>query len=320
MRSAVPAGRDRLAVIIPVYTARFLSEALDSVFSQTRAPDEVILVDDGSPEQEALAHAVATYGDRIRLLRQPNSGAGAARNLALKATDADLVAFLDADDRWAPHYLATQIDELAAHPGCAVVYSDAVYFGDTPVAGRRFAEVCPSRGEVTATALLALDCQIPFSAVVARRQVIADVGYFDVRLRRGQDFDLWLRLALRGVRFTYHPAVLMEYRVHEDNLSGSHISRMQRASYVFAKAIADLPLTAEQRRLARDQIRRFEAEIAIEHGKELLSRGDFAAARAALGQARRTARRWKVNAALIGLRVAPHLFRRFYLARALERA
>jgi glycosyltransferase involved in cell wall biosynthesis len=320
MRIAAPAVPTRVAAVIPVFTAKYLSEALDSIFAQTRIPDEVIVVDDGSPEPEALAAAVGKYPNRVRLLRQPNRGAGAARNIGVRATAAELIAFLDADDRWEPAYLEVQLRELQAHPGCDVVYSNAVYFGDTPIAGRRFADICPSHGEVTATSLLALECHIPLSAVVGRRRVLIDSGLFDETLRRGQDFDLWLRLALSGVRFTYHPAVLMQHRVHESNLSGSHVSRMERAAHVFTKALADLPLSAEQRAVAQTQIRLFEAEIAIERGKECLSRGEFGAARDALMRGRRTARRWKVGAALIGLRVAPHLFRRLYLARALQRA
>ena len=146
------------------------------------------------------------------------------------------------------------------------------------------------------------------------------VGLFDVSLRRGQDFDLWLRMALSGVRFTHHPAVLMHHRIHPDNLSGSHGSRMMRAKAVFTKAIEALPLTPAQLAIARQQVERFEAELAIESGKELLSRGDVAAARDALTRALRTVRRWKVGAALLGLRLAPHLFRRFYMARSLQRA
>lgn len=320
MRPSAPVTPRNVAVIIPVYRAHFLLEALDSVFAQARQPDEVVVIDDGSPDQEALRSAVAQYSDRIRLLTQPNSGAGAARNNGVRSTTAELVAFLDADDRWAPEYLERQLEQLDAHPECDIAYSDAVYVGDTPCAGRRFTDTCPSRGEVTATSLLALECHIPLSAVLARRQVLVDAGLFDPSLKRGQDFDLWLRLALRGVRFTRQPDVLMLHRIHEDNLSGSHVTRMHRAANVFRKAMTDQPLTPEQRAIAARQIRRFEAEIALEEGKELLSRGDFAAASRALADAHRFVRRWKIGAALIGLRVAPNLFRRMYLARALQRA
>jgi GT2 family glycosyltransferase len=226
------------------------------------------------------------------------------------------VAFLDADDTWLREYLATQLRVAAAEPHCDVVYANALFVGNTPLAGRRFMDVCPSRGEVTPMSLLSLQCQIPLSATMVRRQAVVDAGLFDSSLRRGQDFDLWLRLALRGVRFAHHPTVLMHHRIHEDNLSGGLRMRLERATSVFNKAITQLSLNPQEREVARQQVRRFEAELAIEHGKELLAQGDFAAARTALTAAQRTAARWKVHAALIALRVAPHLLRRVYLARA----
>src|SRR5262245_2734560 len=102
-------ARVRVAVIVPVYSARYLSEALESIFFQSRLPDEVIVIDDGSPDQGALESALAQFGDRIRLLRQPNQGAGAARNAGILASSAELVALLDADDRWLPDFLSEQV-------------------------------------------------------------------------------------------------------------------------------------------------------------------------------------------------------------------
>ncbi|MGE0447363.1 MAG: glycosyltransferase family 2 protein, partial [Vicinamibacterales bacterium] len=97
-----PDPRPRLAVVIPVFRAGFLGEALDSVFAQTCRADEVIVVDDGSPDRGPLGDAVGRWGRRLRVIAQVNTGAGAARNRGILASDADLIAFLDADDRWVP--------------------------------------------------------------------------------------------------------------------------------------------------------------------------------------------------------------------------
>src|SRR5688500_14438702 len=99
--------RGSVAVVIPVYRARYLAEALESVFFQSRPANEVIVIDDGSPDQNELRHAIAPYGRAVTLVRQFNQGAAAARNRGLRATSADLVAFLDADDRWLPHGAAS---------------------------------------------------------------------------------------------------------------------------------------------------------------------------------------------------------------------
>lgn len=311
-----PDPRPRLAVVIPVFRAGFLGEALDSVFAQTCRADEVIVVDDGSPDRGPLGDAVGRWGRRLRVIAQENTGAGAARNRGILASDADLIAFLDADDRWVPQHLEVQQHELAAHPACDVVYANAVYIGRTPLAGQRFMDVCPSRGDVTAAALLAQRCHIPLSTAVVRRRALLDAGLFDESLRRGQDFDLWLRMALAGTRFHRHAEVLMHHRIHDDNLSGPHRIRMERAAGVFRKALDRLPLSGAERTLAAAQLRRFEAAIAVERGKDLLTRGEVAAARAALAAAFRAAAHWKVGAALLGLRVAPTLVQRVVKARS----
>jgi glycosyltransferase involved in cell wall biosynthesis len=306
---------DTVAVVIPVFRAPYLEETLESVFSQTHPADAVILVDDGSPDRQVLARVNDRWQGRIRILTQDNAGAAAARNLGIRAAETEYIAFLDADDRWAPRYLETQLRTLASRADCDVVYSDAVYEGDTPLAGRRFMEVCPTRGEVTPRTLLALKCNVPLSASVVRRETLLSKGLFEPTLRRGHDFDLWLRLALRGVRFAWHSTVLMHYRVHADNLSGTAASRIERAITVFERALR-LPLDEPDRALAVRQIKRFQDELALEHGKELIARGDFEGARRALIAVRRHYARWKVTAALIGLHVAPELVRRAYVKRA----
>ena len=93
---------ERVAVIIPVYRAHFFADCLASVFAQTRHPDRVIVVDDGSPEGAVIERTVRGYGDRVTLIRQENRGAGAARNRGILASATDLIAFLDADDEWTP--------------------------------------------------------------------------------------------------------------------------------------------------------------------------------------------------------------------------
>jgi GT2 family glycosyltransferase len=307
----IPAARPTVAVIVPVYRARYLAEALASVSVQSWPAREVIVVDDGSPDHEEIERVVAPYDGRVRLLRQANAGAGAARNAGILATSADLIGLLDADDRWFPDFLAEQIALVGGRPEIDVSYANAMYVGRTPLAGRTFMSTCPSRGEVTLETLLAQECTVPLSATVARRTAMLRAGLFDPALRRGQDFDLWLRMARSGSRFTYTEKVLGLRRIHDTNLSGTHVNEIERALDVFAKTLATMDLTIGERAAAEMRVRALTFALARERGKEMLLHGDFAAARTHFEAAARHCG-WKVRAALLGLRVA----RRLYVARS----
>src|SRR5947207_1362709 len=103
-----------LSVIIPSYkSAETLPAAIESILAQTRPANEIIVVDDGSPADangiERTADACAPYFRHIRLIRQKNAGASAARNTGIARSHGDLLAFLDADDVWEPEKLELQL-------------------------------------------------------------------------------------------------------------------------------------------------------------------------------------------------------------------
>ena len=313
VNGAVATAPDRVAVVIPVYRAHFLAEALDSVFAQSQPPDEVIVIDDGSPDREEIECAVGRHLSRITLVRQSNMGAAAGRNRGIALTTAPLVALLDADDRWLPDFLAEQLAILRKAPEVDVVYCDGIILGDTRLAGQTFMMSCPSVGEVSLESLLAQRCTVLLSSVVARRQAIVDAGGFDVDLRRGQDFDLWLRMAQRGARFAYQRKVLVERRVHADNLSGTAVNEQERPLHILEKTIRTMSLTDRERRSAERRIRELRASLARENGKEFLLKGQFAEARREFARAQGTVSSWKLRATLVGLRVAPRLVRKVFL-------
>src|SRR5205085_10879678 len=97
------------------------------------------------------------------------------------------------------------------------------------LAGRRFMAHDPSEGEVTLESLLLQRCNVILSGVAAKRSCLVSVGLFDPALRRGQDFDLWLRLAHAGFRIEYQRKVLLERRVRTTGLSGDPIAELERA-------------------------------------------------------------------------------------------
>lgn len=209
----------RVAVVVPVFDGeRHLAATLASVAAQTLAPHEVIVVDDGS--RDASADVAARAGARV--LRQANAGPGAARNRGVAATDCELVAFLDADDLFAPDKLARQVEALAAAPDVMAVCSDATILGGERDGQRRSGgRRVPARlrfGDL-------LDANpVIASSVLARRAAVLAAGGFDedpVSIAT-EDYDLWLRMLDRpGAAFAYLDAPLVRYRMAGGSLSAS---------------------------------------------------------------------------------------------------
>ncbi len=110
-----------VSVIIPAYNAeRYLAEALASVFGQSRVPEEIIVVDDGSTDR--TEEVVRKHGEAIRFLKQPHRGPGAARNLGVESARGEFIAFLDADDLWLPEKLSAQLDLFRTRPNIDMAF------------------------------------------------------------------------------------------------------------------------------------------------------------------------------------------------------
>jgi glycosyltransferase involved in cell wall biosynthesis len=301
-----------VSVVIPAFQAsRDIPVALESVFAQTFSDIEVVVVNDGSPDTAALEAALQPYANRIRYIVQTNRGAGAARNAGIAASHGRYVALLDADDRWMPDFLRRQVGYLDAHADCDLVYADALVTGESPLAGRRFMDTAPSTGSVTLLSLIEQRCNIILSTVVVRRQTIVSAGLFDEGLRRGQDFDLWLRLAASGATIHYQRELVAERRVRSDGLSGGPIAELQRAMTVLDRFGRRRELDSHVRTALRVQLMRLVDRLEIEQGKQRILEGNFAAALYHLSVPTRQPA--KLRLARVALRIAPRLLRAAWL-------
>lgn len=300
-----------VSVIIPAYqVAPYISETLDSVFSQTLTEFEVIIVNDGSPDTDEFERAIAPYRERLCYVRQQNQGAGAARNRGLREACGEFVAFLDGDDIWMPNYLEKQL-ELLRKGGYDLVYADARLFGDTPMAGKTYMQTAPSRGAVTFISLVRNQCNVITSGVVARRLALIEAGVFNETLRNGQDFEMWARLARSGARLGYQRKVLLRYRCRRDSLSGDMMNRLARETRVYRYIADNYDLTAaEHGELAR-AMKLQEAALELAKGKSRLLSGRFDESRVSFERAHGVLGGWKLGAAVVMIRVAPRLLRRF---------
>ncbi|GGL38226.1 glycosyl transferase [Halarchaeum grantii] len=198
----------RVSVVIPAYRrAAVLPRAVDSALAQTMADLEVVVVDDGSPDDTAAV--VRAYDDpRVRYVaHETNRGVSAARNTGIEAARGDYVAFLDSDDEWLPRKLERQLAVLAERgEGWVGAYCDYAS-ADLP-AGARIADAVSERvfradavregGRELAEALLSMRVFMgPGSTLLVERDALADVR-FDEGLSIYEDWDLVLRVLARG--------------------------------------------------------------------------------------------------------------------------
>jgi glycosyltransferase involved in cell wall biosynthesis len=180
----------RVSVVIPVFNAAsLLASALRSVFAQTFTNFEVIVVADGSEDDEARAAAIAEFSRRVRCVRQANGGPAKARNAGIAASTGELVAFLDADDEWLPEKLARQVDYFDRYPDTGLLHTAVVQS-----TGHGGAFDGPPRSAFCE--LYHTDFFIYTLTVMMPRRVLEEVGGFDERAEiHVEDWDLWLRTA-----------------------------------------------------------------------------------------------------------------------------
>jgi glycosyltransferase involved in cell wall biosynthesis len=309
----------KVSVIIPAYNvAPYIGETLDSVFAQTFADYEAIVINDGSPDTEDLERALARFIDRINYLKQENRGASAARNTGVRAARGELIAFLDADDLWLPNYLNEQITFIQERD-CDLVCADAEVFGDISHEEQSYMESLmpgsPSTGDVTFLGLLSAEQSLITSGVVVRRELVIQAGLFDEALRNSQDFDLWLRLARHGTRMAYQRQNLLRYRSRDHSLSGDEVNVHRRELRVLDKVEREYDLSPAERPEVVSVIERRRAILEFELGKLYLARGEFACARESFGKANRSGRSWKTQAAAGFSRLAPRLMQSLYQRR-----
>jgi len=312
-----------IAVIIPVYNGeRYLTATLESVFSQTLLPVDVIVIDDGSTDRSAEVVASSPFAERITLLRQANAGQSAARNFGSRHTSASLVAFLDQDDQWYPNHLQAQVACLADNPNAGWCYSDFDEIdADGHLVVRGFHAVNGLRHPKTSLVdMLIQDLMIVPSATLMKASVFHAVGGFDEQLSGYEDDDLFIRLFRRRWVGAYLPDSTALFRTHSASSSMTLSFGASRLRFL-DKLVADVPNNVRLNRYyVRDLVvpRLFHATIneyltCVANGE--MDRAAMLAEIAGAIAARAKVRRRRRFALLVIRR--PRLFRRAMAARRL---
>lgn len=208
-----------VSVIIPCHnSAETLAEAIESALAQTHKPIEIVIVDDGSTDHSDMV--AKQYKDKVTYLRQPNQGAGSARNAGVRACHGEFITFLDADDRIAPDFVSLSLKTVRSNGGYS--YTAMQRFGQ--------------RGDLAEThsfdpVRLAVVGNYIGIGVLIKRTDFLQAGGFDESLDAYEDWDFWLKLLEHGHRGTLIDQPLYFWRWHgpsRNQLAPEHLQKLSR--------------------------------------------------------------------------------------------
>ncbi len=212
-----------ISVVVPAYCRtreheEFLVETLRSVAAQSFRDFEVVIVDDSSPvDIGPLVEGVAGL-PRTRLVRNAiNLGHAEARNVGMRSSEAELIAFLDHDDVWMPQKLERQLAAARANEDAAMVFCDVEVFGPHADRLRIDQSIIPER-PTFCWFVAHGNYTISSSAVMVKKQAMLDIGLFDSRYSTCDDFDAWLKI-LMNAPVLHIPDTLAKYRLHDYNVN-----------------------------------------------------------------------------------------------------
>ena len=234
----------KIAVIIPTYNAeKFIQQTLNSVLNQTVAPDEIIVIDDGSTDQ--TIYQVQKFN--CTLLTQENKGAASARNLGIKHSKSDWIAFLDSDDLWEK----TRIEKLKAHlvtNSTVDIIANNEFEG--PLGGPYIKKNLHLYFDKSKPLFYQLwrGCFLSTSAVAVKRDKILTIGGMDEKLRSAQDYDLWLRLAKAGAQLDFINEYLSYYIIRKGSITTAHWNRYNCLIQIYKKYAGEISFSQKTKK------------------------------------------------------------------------
>ena len=232
-----------ITIIVATYKRPHLIErALDSVAGQSLQAQEIIVVDDASGDETSEVVDAWSKSSKIPVLfiqQEENGGAGAARNAALRQASGDYVGFLDSDDAYLPHALATLAEPLDTHQDAVLSFADAMQHWDDNRPPVPMMRSCLDADQATNAfdperpewrmlndpqSVLLTTSMIPTCAALFRRSAAKAVGLMP-EYRHGEDWIFWLKLSNQGSFIAQFNDVALVYRQGDNQTGASYDAR-----------------------------------------------------------------------------------------------
>ena len=222
----------KFSVVISVFNKeKYIANTLNSVLAQTFTDFEVVLLNDGSTDNSE-AEILKFKDPRIRYFSKENRGASAARNFTIEQAEANYIALMDADDYWYPFYLEEQNRLLNEFP------NESVFATATEIKrnGKTFKNTYSIR-TIDEDAVLVdyfeasqLDSVLLSISTVLKKEVFANVGWYDPKIKSGEDTDLYVRIGLK-YKVVFSPKVCATYIVRKNSLFQSVKNLEDKANF-----------------------------------------------------------------------------------------
>jgi len=214
-----------VSIIVPTYNrASLVTQAVDSLLAQTRVPDEIIVVNDGSKDD--TEKVLQKYQRPVKVIKRENGGLSAARNTGLKNATGDLIAFLDDDDTLTPNSIELRASYLEAHPEIDVVYGD-IFITDLEGNPQYLFSSKPSAKMPSGDVFAEIICSnlAPVHAYMLRSRCISNM-MFDTTYHVLEDYDLFVQLAAK-YQFQFLNEVVGTYRYHPSQMRSTRLNKMR---------------------------------------------------------------------------------------------
>ena len=226
--------RPKISIVIPAYNAsNYLAEAIDSALAQTYDNFEIIVVNDGSPDEGATRAVAEKYGDKIRYFEKENGGSSSALNRGIKEMQGEWFSWLSHDDLYKEDKLKEQVKLLNQLYEKGEALENHILFTGSELinAQRKVIRTPKERGLLNEARLvdsitnnkylIAEPTRYNFHGCgcLIHKSALDKMGGFDEKLRLINDVDLWYRLYENGYKLHYIPKVLVQGRVHARQLS-----------------------------------------------------------------------------------------------------
>jgi len=217
----------KISVIIPTYnTANLVGEAIESVYNSTYKNFEIIVVDDGSTDNTKQVIEQLKQKFEFSYIHQQNIGLAGARNTGIEKATGDFLVFLDSDDVVLPKKFQMQLDYFSSNKNQDAVYSYSDCFVEDNLDDRFNIGLPIFEGKVLSNLLFGNFMHV--NSLMVRTSKVREVGLFNINYKELEDWDLWIRMSLKGSEFYCVKEVLSLVRVRKGSMTNNQ-NKMNKA-------------------------------------------------------------------------------------------